>query len=196
MRSLMYFATVLGLVSFGCGDSTPESQVATTGYPPSYPPTATAPVTATAPPTATAPAPVGGPAQPVAASMGGPLATTAMTVAAGADAKGMQPVGEAFAGQFQAGQTLEHTFTAEPGKCYTLIALGGPGITELDAQVALATGLPNMPAQYQDNQTGPNATIGGGGNCVRNQPLTAVPMKVTIKATAGSGIAVAQIYKK
>ncbi len=191
---LFILASVFGLVSLGCGESTPDSQVATTGYPPSYPPTATAPVTATAP--TTAPPPVGGPAQPVAASMGGPLATAGLTLAAGADAKGMTAVGEPFAGQFQPGQTLEHTFSAEPGKCYTLSALGGPGISELDAQVSLATGLPNLPAQYQDNQTGPNATIGGGGNCVRNNPLMAVPMKVTLKVTNGNGIAVAQIYKK
>ncbi len=70
------------------------------------------------------------------------------------------------------------------GQCYTLIALGGPGITELDAQASFASPIPVPLGQYQDNQTGPNATIGGGGNCVRNNPMTAVPMKITLKVTA------------
>ena len=120
----------------------------------------------------------------------------AAVLAAGSpDTKGMTAEGSAFAGQFQQGQVLEQPFNIEPNKCYTVVGIGGPGISELDVQIQYVTPFPTPPVA-QDNQTGPNATLGGGGSCWRSQPLTAVPGKVIIRATGGAGIAGAQIFKK
>jgi hypothetical protein len=197
--SLLVPVALFGLAVFACSDKpdpNDPSQVQPTGYPPGYPtqpvPTQTVPA-----PTATTTAPTaapGSPAQPVAVGMAGPLGAALLAAAAAGDAKGMQPEGGSFAGQFQQGQVLEQLVNLEPNKCYTVVAMGGPGITELDVQL-----VPNAPIPLplaQDNQTGPNATLGGGGNCWRNNPLTAIPGKVIIRATGGSGIAIAQVYKK
>lgn len=195
--SLLVPVASLGLAVLACNDKpdpNDPSQVQPTGYPPSYP---TQPVATQPAPTQTAPAPTaapGSPAQPVAVGMAGPLGAALLAAAAAGDAKGMQPEGGSFAGQFQQGQVLEQLINLEPNKCYTVVAMGGPGITELDVQL-----VPNAPIPLplaQDNQTGPNATLGGGGNCWRNNPFTAVPGKVIVRATGGSGIAIAQVYKK
>lgn len=162
------------------------------GYPPgTYP-------TNTATPTATAPAPAaGGQATPISVAMAGPLLGVGLQAAAANDTRGMQPEGGAFAGQFQQGQTLEQPLTLEPGKCYTVVGLGGPGITELDVQIVVQPA-PMLPAApiAQDNQTGQNATLGGGGSCFKNPSPIAVPGKVVLRATGGAGMAGAQIYKK
>ena len=194
---LSFFVPValLGLGAFGCGSSDPQANVppgGATGYPPGYPaPTQTVPVqTATAP---QQPVTVGGAATPVSIGMLGPAA--AVLAAGSPDTKGMTAEGSAFAGQFQQGQVLEQPFNIEPNKCYTVVGIGGPGISELDVQIQYVTPFPTPPIA-QDNQTGPNATLGGGGSCWRSQPLTAVPGKVIIRATGGAGIAGAQIFKK
>lgn len=108
----------------------------------------------------------------------------------------MQAEGQAFAGQFQEGQTLEQPLTLQPGKCYTVVAIGA-GIQELDAMIA-AQPLPQLPATplAQDNASGAQATVGGKGSCFRNAAPLAVPAKVIIKATRGAGSAVAQVYVK
>jgi hypothetical protein len=108
----------------------------------------------------------------------------------------MQPEGGAFAGQFQEGQTLEQQFNIQPGKCYSVVGVG-IGIQELDLQIA-AQPVPNIPPTVlaQDNTTGPNATLGGKGNCFKNPLPIGGPAKVIVKATKGAGMAVAQIYVK
>ncbi|NUP05266.1 MAG: hypothetical protein HOW73_04305 [Polyangiaceae bacterium] len=167
----------------GCKKDEPEPTYPTTPQP-------TATVTQTAPPASTV-------ATPVAASMAGPFLTGAITVAGTNDTKGMQPEGGTFAGQFQQGQILEQNFQGEPGKCYTIVAMGGPGVSELDAQIVIQPA-PMLPPTVlsQDNMTGPQATIGGGGNCVKNPSPVGVPAKVVLRVVTGSGIAGAQIFKK
>lgn len=154
--------------------------------------------TATAPPTATAPGPMAGgsttssatPIAPAAAA----IATPALTALASAETRGMSPEGGAFAGNFQQGQTLEQPFNIEPGKCYTVVGVG-VGITELDIQIVGQLG-PMTQVLAQDNQQGPQAVLGSGGNCFKNPLPVGGPAKVVMTATGGTGIAVAQIYKK
>jgi hypothetical protein len=112
------------------------------------------------------------------------------------EVQGMQPDGGAFAGQFQEGQTLEQAFNIQPGKCYSVVGVG-IGIQELDIVLAVQP-VPNLPPQTlaQDSSTGPNATLGGKGNCFKNPLPVGGPGKVIVKATRGSGMAVAQIYVK
>jgi len=108
----------------------------------------------------------------------------------------MQADGSAFAAQFQEGQTMEQPLTLQPGKCYTVVAVS-MGIQELDAMIA-AQPLPQIPPAplAQDNSSGSQAVVGGKGQCFRNAAPIAVPAKVIVKATRGSGQAVAQVYSK
>lgn len=150
----------------------------------------TTPTTPATTPTATQ---AGGSATPIppAAAM---AATPALQVLAGRDAQGMSPDGPAFAGQFQQGQTLEQVVTVQAGRCYTVVA-AGVGITQLDI-VVNTSAPPPIPAVpvAQSNTQGPNATVGGGGNCMRSPIPT--QFKVVLKATSGAGLAVAQVFSK
>ena len=55
---------------------------------------------------------------------------------ANSEAPGMAKEGATVAGNFQEGQTLESAFTFQPGKCYTVVAVGA-GIQEIDILLAL-----------------------------------------------------------
>jgi len=199
MRLSTIVVPLAALVSLMACESKPSAEYPPAGqYPPGQYGTATGYPTQTAPqPTATQPAPASTAATPIAVAMAGPLAGIVIQGAAGNDARGMQPEGTAFAGQFQQGQTLEQSLQLEPGRCYTVVGAGGPGINELDVQIMVQPA-PIIPAQVvaQDNQTGPNATLGGGGNCWRNASPIGLPAKVVVTARSGAGMAVAQIYKK
>ena len=164
-------------------------------------PAATAPGAATAPP-----AGGGFPAIP---GMGGQTSSTgAATPLPGAamltpalqaigmsDAQGMSPDGQAFAGQFQAGQTLEQPINIQAGKCYTIVAVGA-GVTQLDITlVAQQAPLPPV-TLAQSNTQGANASLGGKGQCFRNPLPIGGPGKIILKATTGAGIAAAQVFVK
>jgi hypothetical protein len=144
-----------------------------------------------------APQPTGGgsgtatPLPPAAAAVAQPI----LTGLAGQEVQGMQPDGSSFAGQFQQGQTLEQPFQIQPGKCYSVIGVG-VGITELDVQIVLHQ--PPLPPYIaaQDQGTGPQAVLGGRGNCFKNPLPVGGPAKVVMTATGGAGIAMAQVYSK
>ncbi|MBW2456460.1 MAG: hypothetical protein JRI68_18225 [Deltaproteobacteria bacterium] len=151
-------------------------------------------------PTATAPPPAttgtagtsGGSATPIPAPPG---VAQMLQGLAQKETAGMQPDGAAFAGQFQQGQVLEQPFQIQPGRCYAVVGLG-MGITELDIQIVLHQ--PPLPpyTAAQDQGTGPQAIVGGGGNCFKNPLPVGGPAKVILKATGGAGVAGAQIYSK
>ncbi|KYF80884.1 hypothetical protein BE11_33245 [Sorangium cellulosum] len=121
-------------------------------------------------------------------------ATPVLTAMAASEVQGMQAEGGAFAGQFQDGQTLEQPFNIQPGKCYSVIGVG-VGLQELDIQLVAHT--PPMPPVVlaQDSTTGPNATLGGKGQCFKNPLPIGGPAKAVLRAR-GSGMAVGQIYVK
>jgi len=115
---------------------------------------------------------------------------------ASSQAPGMQKDGAPIAGNFQAGQTLESTFTFQPGKCYTLLATG-VGITQLDLEMQYVTPVPGLSPQVGKSSTrGSQASIGAGNNCLK--PLSPFPAqaKYIVKATAGAGVASAQLFSK
>ena len=119
-----------------------------------------------------------------------------MTAMAASEVQGMQPEGGAFAGQFQEGQTLEQPFNIQAGKCYSVIAVG-MGVQELDVQI-VAQPAPMLPPAVlaQDSTSGPNATLGGRGQCFKNPLPIGGPAKVLLRATRGAGVAIAQIFVK
>jgi len=168
------------------------------GYPPgAYPSaTGTAPGGTSPAPTSSAPGgSSGGSATPIAPGAVA-AATPILTAMSASELQGMQPDGGAFAGQFQEGQTLEQQFNIQPGKCYSVVG-ASVGIQQLDLQIA-AQPVPNLPPTVlaQSNSSGPNATLGGKGNCFKNPLPVGGPAKVIVKATKGSGMAVAQVYVK
>lgn len=141
------------------------------------------------------PAAGGGSATAVAPAMAA-AATPALTLLAGQEVQGMQPEGGAFAAQFQTGQTFEQAFNMQGGKCYSVIAVGVPPVSQVDLQIVVQQ--PPFPAVVlaQSNTAGANATLGGKGQCFRNSLPLGGPAKVIMKVSGGQGIAVGQIYVK
>lgn len=114
----------------------------------------------------------------------------------GTHAPGMQKEGGALAGNFQQGQSLEQGFQLMPNKCYTVIATGA-GVSELDVVLVVLTPIPGQsPVLAQDNMTGTTAVVGGSGQCFRWQAPFGANAKFIMTATAGAGLAAAQLYSK
>ncbi len=124
------------------------------------------------------------------------LAVAPLTMFANTEAPGMAKEGPTLAGNFQEGQTLEGAFTFQPGKCYTVLAVGA-GIQNIDIEMQYVTPIPGLaPSIGKDSQTGAQASIGGKGNCLK--PLSPIPAnaKFIVRAAKGAGVAAAQLYVK
>lgn len=157
-------------------------------------PTPTATTTTPVPTGTTTTASAGSPATPIAAAAAAAAQPILQGMAA-SEVKGMQPDGQPFAAQFQEGQILEQPINIQAGKCYSVIG-ASIGIQELDIQLVL-TAAP-LPPQVlaQDNTTGPQATLGGNGQCFKNALPIGGTGKVVVKATKGAGLGIAQVYIK
>lgn len=157
------------------------------------------------------PASSGGTAPPPAAGTSGTAQAVDPSLAAGAavalqglantEAAGATKEGNPVAGNFQQGQTIEQTFTMQPGKCYTVVA-ASVGITQLDISASLITPIPGMAAQFgqasgKPGMAGSQAVLGAKANCLK---LALIPMavqaKFTVTASKGGGLAAAQLYVK
>jgi hypothetical protein len=128
-------------------------------------------------------------------------ASTALATIGATEAPGAAKEGNAIAGNFQQGQTLEQTFTMAPGKCYTIVA-NSMGVTQLDITAALITPIPGMNAQFGEAKgkpgvAGSQAVLGAKANCLK-LALSPIPVqaKFTITATKGAGLAAAQLFVK
>ena len=175
-----------------------------------------APVGTTPAPTGTTPAPTGttpGPALPpgvVATTTAGPTATALDPTAAQAATQlitplgaqhapaGAKPVGSAIAGNFQQGQSLEAQVQMNPGKCYTVVGVGLPPVTNLDISLVPALPIPGLPAATMaaDNTVGANAIVGDKPNCFKWAFPMSGMMKVIMTVSQGSGVAAAQVFEK
>lgn len=203
--SLIVSAATLALVC-GCGGSSsdpndPSNQNNQFGQytPPANTATAAPTGAYTAPPGGTTPPPAGAaggsPATPISGALLAPL-TPVLTQLAAGEIQGMQPDGSPFAGQFQEGQVLEQPFNIQAGKCYSVVG-ASMGIQELDIQLVLVAS--PLPPQVlaQDNTQGGTAVLGGkSSGCFKNALPLGGPGKIVVKATRGSGSAIAQIYMK
>jgi hypothetical protein len=218
MRSVLTLLVASGLVAVGCGgDDKQVNQPAPTQCPPGQffngsvcqaqagyqpQPTATQPQPA---PTDTAPypAPVATATQGAAATPADPAmlqaATPLLTPLGQQHAPaGAKPVGTALAGQFQQGQSLETQVMMNPGKCYTIVAVGLPPIQNVDIQLVPTIAIPGLaaPVLAADQTTGPNAVIGDKPNCYKWAFPIAAMVKVVLTVSAGSGVAAAQVFEK
>ena len=113
------------------------------------------------------------------------------------EAPGAKPVGSSTVGMFQPGQQLETVVTLQPGKCYTVIAVGLPAVSEVNVQLVAATPVPNMnPVLAEDQTTGPQAVLGQTPNCYKWPLPLPASAKVITSVAAGQGIAAVQVYEK
>jgi hypothetical protein len=186
------------------------AQTAAPGYPqPGAPATAPQPGAPSTAPTATggfpgipgfpAPAPsggaAGGTAQPLDPNLAA-LATAPLGIYANSEAPGMAKEGPIVAGNFQAGQTLEGSFSFQPGKCYTLVAQGA-GVSSVGLEMQYVTPIPGLaPSIGKSAQSGAQASLGGKTQCLR--PISPFPAqaKFIVTAKAGAGVIAAQLYSK
>jgi hypothetical protein len=113
------------------------------------------------------------------------------------EAPGMQREGSVVAANFKEGQVLEQPFQMLPGKCYTVLAVGA-GPQQIDLTIVAVTPLPGSGVLAQAQGNGPNAALGGRGNCFRWNPPVPVGInaKYVIRATRGQGIAAGQLYSR
>ena len=133
----------------------------------------------------------GGTAQPMdpnlAVAASAPLMTLGNT-----EAPGAQKEGNAIAGNFQQGQTLEGSFTMQPGRCYTVVAASA-GIQQLDISVVALTPIPGMSPQLgsatgRAGMAGSQAVLGSKANCIK--------LAFTPVVEVGAGLGAAQLYVK
>jgi hypothetical protein len=124
------------------------------------------------------------------------VATVPLMAYAIQEAPNMNREGGIIAGQFREGQTLEQPMQLAPNKCYTVLAVGA-GPQEVDISIVAVTPIPaSSPVLASDNTTGPNASLGGRGNCYRWQAPIGINAKFVVKSTRGMGIIAAQLYSK
>ncbi|MBK7580999.1 MAG: hypothetical protein IPI67_12400 [Myxococcales bacterium] len=162
------------------------------------PPPTTNPTTNPPPPPIVPTATAGSPAAPLDAASSA-AAAQAIDALAKQSAPGAKPVqGTLLAGNFQQGQTLETTFTAQPGRCYSVVGAGLPNVQNLDLQLVAQSPVPGFgsPVLATDQSSAPNAVLAPHPNCWKWAAPVQAPLKVVMIVSAGAGIAAAQVYEK
>ena len=114
------------------------------------------------------------------------------------EAPGMQPEGDLIASKLAPGQLFEQEFRLQPGRCYTLVAVGGEGVRELDATFeTLGPVRGKSDVLASDSARGTTAVVGGGGTCFPwKTDATAMAAKFVLRVSAGSGVVVTQLYAR
>jgi len=157
-----------------------------------------------------APATAGAPAQGGAAGTGGVAGTQKLDPSAGLAIKpildqlaksetqvGAIPVGETLVGNFATGGSLDVPLQLNPNKCYTIVAVGLPPVTDVNIEITLVTPLPGMnPVLAIDQEAGPQAVLGKKTACYRWAFGMSAPAKLVVKVPGGSGLVAAQAYEK
>ena len=211
-----FLALVLAIPPLGtlaCAGDTKETQ---TGGPPpascppgqtwngqacsssSYPaPTnsSTAPAPGPSDPPAVSP---GGAAQPVDPALAPAVTGLLSTVAAAHIPPGASPAGAPMAANFGPSQVLETPLSMEPGRCYTVVAVGAPTLQNLDIRLTPTMTVPGVPPPVvaQDQTVGSTAVLGGQPNCFKWALPVPGAMKLVVAAAAGQGLAAVQVYAK
>lgn len=165
---------------------------ATTPAPSPLPPAPPAPSPLLATATCSNPtAPLDAAAAQVATALIGPLAAQKAM-------PGAKPLGPALAGNFQTGQCLETTITVSPGKCYSVVGVGLPTLQNLDLALVPAIAIPGVPPAVAaaDKSVGSTAVLGEAPSCFKWALPVSGTMKLVMTASAGQGVAAAQVYEK
>ncbi len=161
-------------------------------YPAQQQPAATTPQPAATP--AAQPAAAGGAAQEVDASMAAPVQPMLQQLGKTQAPPGAKPMGNLIVANFSApGQSLQKQVQLSANKCYTVVAAGGPGVSEVNLKFVPL--IPLAPPAAVDNTTGAQATLGPNPNCWK-QIMFSAPMNLVIEVPQGQGLVGAQIYEK
>jgi hypothetical protein len=113
------------------------------------------------------------------------------------EAPGATPVGAAAVAMCQAGQQFEAAVQLQPGKCYTVIAVGLPPVAEMNVQLIATTPIPGMsPVLAEDQTTGPQGVLGKSPNCFKWPLPLPGGAKAVATAAGGQGMAAFQVYEK
>jgi len=178
-----------------------DEPVATAGYQAGMPGAAGAaasatPIASAPPPAASAPpaptTPV--PADPALAAAVTPMLTQ---LAASQTVAGSKALGAAMVGNVGGAQNLEQQIMLQPNKCYSVVAVGMPPISEVNVQFLAVTIIPGMaPILATDQDSGASATLGKKPNCYKWALPLPVAVKVVVSAAGGQGVAGAQVFEK
>jgi hypothetical protein len=114
---------------------------------------------------------------------------------AGTEAPGMKPDGKATKLTLTPGAHGTASVTLQPGRCYTIIGVGGLGVQLLAIRMAAPVPLPGAPMQ-EGVSNGPNAVIGSKDGCVRNPVPLPAPVNIDIEMKQGQGQVGVQAYAK
>jgi hypothetical protein len=111
---------------------------------------------------------------------------------------GAKPIGETLVGNFGQGQSLELPIQLQPNKCYSVVAMGLPPVTEVAVELQLTTIIPGMaPVLAVDQDTGATAVLGRKATCYKWMfGVIPAPAKIVVRVTGGSGLVAAQAYEK
>lgn len=104
---------------------------------------------------------------------------------------GARPLGAPFAGQFAAGQILEQKVQLTAGKCYTVVAMGLPPISEVNLELREKG---QEEPLITDPGQGPQAVLGSRDSCFK--PEKSGPVTLRLHVIAGQGVAAAQVFQK
>lgn len=117
---------------------------------------------------------------------------------------GMKPESTFTCKMLQQGESAMVPMTAQPGMCYTVVAVSNPNVSELDVVLGLPPGsippalaaFAGKPEFFRDGMNGPTAVIGPKPHCVTNFLPVAAALTIKVTATGGSGPVAVQLYSK
>lgn len=104
---------------------------------------------------------------------------------------GARPLGNPFAAQFAPGQGLTKKVQLTAGKCYTIVGIGLPPVTNVDIYVIDPD---SNTILVKDDTTGPQAVLGSRDSCY--SPNQTGSFSLLLVVTEGQGIAAAQVFQK
>lgn len=111
------------------------------------------------------------------------------------EAKGMKADGPLMSAKLQQGGHAQAPLTLEPGRCYTIVGFGAPGVFKY--QLNLITAPPSPPQVLAQSQAdGPAPTVGPNEGCIKNPTPIAMVVNVDMHVLQGQGLVGAQAYKK
>jgi hypothetical protein len=107
----------------------------------------------------------------------------------------MKAVGTSVAAVVAEAGQIEIPLMIEAQKCYSVVAVGGTGVTEVDIQLVAKAGAVQLPAPViaQDMTQGADAAI---KPCWKNVFPVAFPATAIVKATKGGGELAGRAYMK
>ena len=111
------------------------------------------------------------------------------------DAPGMKPEGPLLSAKLAAGGHAQGTLVLSPGRCYTVVGFGAPGVFDFEINLITAPPLPpQVVAQSGRGRADP--TLGRGDQCIRNPLPAPMPVKVDLHLLRGQGLVGAQAFVK